>query len=151
MTYTLPLLSLLGARAGDAEAGRALMEEFAYQLRNGIRPDVAELLAGMLEQIAEGEDANVAMLVKQRGAPKNSARDHWIWRRVKEVRHECATLSEAYRKVAAELQQWPDDAVSAKRVKSIFLDWESAFDVEANEARWRSLQERLAKAAKKAQ
>ena len=63
------LLNLRPAEAGDAEAGRALMGEFAHMLRNGIPADAAAVLATMLERIERGEDAQDALLLRQRGAP----------------------------------------------------------------------------------
>lgn len=144
------LLNLRPAQAGDAEAGRALMGEFAHMLRNGMPPDAAAVLADMLERIERGEDAHDALLLRQRGAPHKGARDHWIWQRVTELQEQCPSLAETYRKVADELKQWPDDAVSAKRVKAVYLEWERWRDPERYAERQAEI-EALAAQGKEAQ
>ncbi len=122
------LLSLADALDGDAAAGKFLMVELALLLQNGIPRDAAKLLASMLLDVANGTDANVALHVQQRGAPRNQARDIWIAGRVSELRKDYASAEQTYRAVAKELKAWPDERITAKRVKNIYLRWQDVTD-----------------------
>lgn len=117
------LLGLHDALNGDADAGRYLMAELAHLLRNGIGREDATLLASMLDRVAAGEDADVAMLVRQRGAPNNAQRDYWIASRVDEIIAAGESAAEAYSRIEGSMNKYHGDDLSAKRIKAIYLQW----------------------------
>ena len=125
------------ALQGDGNLAREVLETLAGAIRETAdtgKNDHAGLLrvaAEMLSNVAFGQDANAALLVKSKGRPKNARNlEFHIWLSVRTLLLRGESKMRAYKKVAEELKKKErkktklsevDADLSASRVKQIYL------------------------------